>query len=131
MLALPRALARAVTALAVLPLMAGVTAAPASAADPAHDPAVDCGVYWRYNGVLVYGGYAHVPATHQPQVRTLSVTCTYYNEVGAYTSTNAAPSPAVATFGTGLLGAGNMTVCASARVVYEDGHTAATPVTCS
>ncbi|HVF03270.1 MAG TPA: hypothetical protein VNA20_00380 [Frankiaceae bacterium] len=126
-----RAFARA--AAAALAAAASLTALPgqAHAADPAHDPTVTCGAYWRYTGVLVFGGTATIPASHAPRVRSLTVTCTYWNEAGAYMSTNTAPAPAVATAGAGLLGAGSMRFCGYAEVVYEDGHRATVTTPCT
>lgn len=125
-----RPLARAAAALAAAVPLATLPA-PVHAADPAHDPTVTCGVYWRYTGVIVFAGYATVPATHQPRVRRLTVTCTYWNEAGAYMSTNTAPAPAVATLGAGVLGAGQMRFCGYAEVLYEDGHTASVTSPCT
>ena len=122
-----RAVARAVAVVAATnPL---VLAAPAHASDPVHGPTVNCNTYWRYSGVLVWGGVAIANPAHVG-VRQLKLTCLYENSSGRYVSQNEAPAPVVVTTGTGLLAAGTMEWCGTATVIYEDSHRATTS-TCS
>jgi hypothetical protein len=113
---MPRHLLAAVAGVAAV----AYGAAPA-AADPDHDVVVRCDS-WRMSGLFVFEGAAHIAGPHVPPT-SLTVTCTFLNQVGRYTSTNTAAGPAVVTGGAGPLGAGSMKVCGTAVATYADGHT--------
>lgn len=103
---------------------------PAGAADPAHDPAARCD-YYRQSGVLVFAGVASVPAGHAPNVRSLTITCTYLAQGDVVaTSTSTLAAPVVVTYGSSLVPAFPITVCAEATATYADGHTGTFPETC-
>jgi len=122
-LTLAGAAALALTTTLVLP-------APAYAGDVLHDPTVKCDNWWRQNGVLVYAGYASVPDSHRTDVVALSIRCRYFNPQGEHVAETSAPAPFVVTSGSSLLGAGRVTICASAVARYEDGHVGTVPETC-
>lgn len=108
-----------------------VAPVPAYAADPLHDPTVRCDVLaWRQNGVLAYAGYARVPDGHTSDVAALSIRCVYRNVQGQHVAETSAPGPVVVTSGSSLLGAAELTICASAVARYEDGHVGTASETC-
>lgn len=115
------------TVLAVVAAML-VVPAPATAADPAHDPTVKCSAYVRSDGVIVFAGAAHATAGHVPVVET-TVRCSYTAVNGRYTSANTSPGPVVWTYTRGSLN-GAIVVCESATAVYADGHVGHVPERC-
>lgn len=91
-------------------------------ADPGHDPVVVC-LFHRQSNVLVYTGAAHVPPAHATGVASLSILCTFENEIDRYTIVNFTPAPVVAIAGAGPMKPGVMVVCGVAVATYTDGHT--------
>ena len=116
----------------VAPVLVGTTswAAPATAADPAHNPTVYCAAYSRAANAFVFTGVAQAPAGHAPLPTALTVTCRYTSTAGTWFATSTAPGYVVTTAGSGLVGTGAVTVCESAVAVYADGHTATVPERC-
>lgn len=119
---------RAASAAAALAL-ALVPAPGAAAGDAEHAPSVDCSLFWRYSGVLMFAGHATAPTTHQAPV-ALTIRCTYYTEFASVTAVNTQPGYVASTFGTAPLSAGSVRVCGSAEAWYADGHAGVTPESC-
>jgi hypothetical protein len=106
----------AIAAVFLLPV-----ATPAHAADPAHDPVVDCH-YWRQAATLVFSATAYVVTAHVPP-SSISVVCRFKNSSAWYSTYNSGPGPVTNSTGAGPQIAGAMTVCGYAVATYADGHT--------
>lgn len=103
--------------------------APAHAADPAHDPILNCSFWHQANGVFVFAGEAHAPATHQPIV-SLTLTCTFRGATETHAATATAAAPVAAVSGTAFMSPGPVVVCERGEARYADGHVATVSETC-
>ena len=106
--------------LAATVAFSAAAAAPAHA-DPGHDPVVEC-AFHRQSNVLVYTGAAYVPPAHATSLVSLSIRCTFQNEIDRYVVVNETAAPVVAVAGGGPMKPGVMVICGTAVATYADGH---------
>lgn len=104
-------------------------AVPAHAADQAHDPILNCSFWHHANGVIVFAGEAHAPATHQPIV-SLTLTCTFRGATETHAATATVLAPVAAVSGTAFMSPGPVVVCERGEARYADGHVATVTETC-
>lgn len=119
--------ARLVLAACVALVPSGASAT--TAADPAHDPVVNCDPNHQQSGNFAFAGIATAPSGHPPPT-SMTIVCTYSNTFSRYVSINTMRGPVVVTFGAGRRLPGLTTICASATAEYADGHVGTAPQTC-